>query len=105
MTIEKQKKLRFVPIVNFLTMFFWLGMCFEKAVRWIDFMKELVKIFAFGFLFALMRGVSAYFIQSEIGNRIAFFACVYMCLLAISWVSVGAQERILKRENDNKEHP
>lgn len=100
MSIKNQKILRFIPFVNFITMFFWIGMCFNKAVRWFDFFKELVKMFAACFIITFTRGIGAYFIQSEIGNRIAFFVCACLCFFAISCISVGAQERIIKRDKE-----
>lgn len=46
MTIDKQKILKYIPIVQLITVFYWLKYYLTKKIPWSDFAKALLKIFA-----------------------------------------------------------
>ena len=46
MTLKKQKILKFIPIIQLITVFFWLKYYLTAKKPWSDFAKALLKIFA-----------------------------------------------------------
>lgn len=96
MSIEKQNMLKFIPIVNFLTVFFWIKLCYEKNVKKTRFLGDLMVMFACGIIYSIIQILMNYFIPFPMLMGIVTCISVYLLLLAISWLAVHAQIKILR---------
>lgn len=99
MSIKTQKKLRFIPILNLLTIFAWGKLCFEKSITISWFMKNLLKIFAMLFVITAIRTAPSFIFKNETLDMVIAYVSIYLCFLSISWISVKAQEEILYKQN------
>lgn len=98
MSIKTQKILRFIPIVNVITMFCWFGLCFKKSIRQSDYIKALFKMFGYLILITVVRIAISFIFKSEVLDQIVFYVSIYLYFFSISWVSVQAQEKMLSKE-------
>ncbi len=98
MSMETQKILRFIPIINMITMFCWIGLCFKKSIRQLDYFKSLLKMFAYLLLITVVRIAISFIFKNEFLDQIVFYISIYFYFFSISWVSVQAQEKILSAE-------
>jgi len=98
MSIKTQKILRFIPIVNFVTMFAWINLCFKKSVKQFDYIKNLIKMFLLIILITAVRIVCSFVFKNEMLDSIIMYISIYFYLLSMSFVSVKAQEDILAKD-------
>ena len=55
MSIQKQHILKFIPILNFLSVFFWIKLCYEKNEKKVNFLCQLMKMFACGVGYSIIQ--------------------------------------------------
>lgn len=97
MSIKIQKNIRFIPFVNMITVFCWIGMCFKYPTRQRDFIVTLLKIFSILFFITMVRIIIDVTLKNEIANYIAMWVSGYFYFFTMSWFSVSAQQKILKQ--------
>lgn len=98
MSIKTQKILRFIPIINIITYYYWLRLCFKKPVRMKTFLADLLRIFLGILIITIIRIVISRILKSETIDLIVTNISIYFYLLVIAWFSVRAQEKILEKE-------
>lgn len=97
MSIKIQKVIKFIPIINFITVFLWLRSYAHNAFRIRDFMKKIFIIFALLIIISIPQILCSKFIHNAIVSGIFTFIGVYLYFLAIAWVAVSAQEEMLNK--------
>lgn len=98
MSIKMQKKLRFIPIINIVTMFFWIRICSRKSIGTMDFIKELLKIFLGFIIITAFRIAISFILKNETLDKIVMYISIYFYFLVMSLGAVEAQEKILLNE-------
>ena len=96
MSVEKQQFLKYIPIANFLTVFFWVQLCYKMNVKHSQFLGELLKMFVCVIGYAVIQIVMTTVCPFPILTAIVTCASVYAFLFSISWLSIRAQIRILE---------
>ena len=94
MSIKTQKYLRFVPIINIITVFMWIRSCCVNSIRPFDFVKELLKILGIFVLITVVRIIVAYAFRNSTFDYYLTLISTYFYFLTMSWFAVGAQIRI-----------
>ena len=97
MSIYTQKFLRFIPILNIITVFAWfrLSSCVEYRQR--DYAKNLLKMFVCIIIITLFRIVLNNLFDTELINSIVFLTSVYLYFFSMSAIAVAAQEELLNK--------
>ncbi len=98
MSIKTQKILRFIPIINFITMFCWIRLCFKKQVKTRTFIADEIKIIIGVLIITIIRIIISKILKSDNIDLIVTNISMYFYLLIIAWFSVKAQEKILEKE-------
>ena len=97
MSIKTQKILVFIPCVNLITFFCWFALCFKTPIRWIDYMKDCLKMFLVAAIITLIRIVCFMFISNEIIRSVLFLVWAYCFFSVIAWYAVRIQEKMIER--------
>ena len=100
MSIETQKKLKFIPIINIITMFAWIRICFIKSIKPFDFLKNLLKMFFIFVIITIPRIVCFFALENDTLDRILTYVSIYLYFLTMSWISVESQEEIMQHKNN-----
>ena len=98
MSIKIQKVLRFIPLINFISVFLWLRLCMVKPMKPTQYFKKLGLMFLLLFLITVVRIVLDKVFNNEIVTTISTWVGIYLYFLSMAWVSVKAQEEILMEE-------
>ena len=93
MSIQIQKWIRFIPVVNLLTMFCWINLCFKKSIKATDYVKELCKMFIFFFIISFIRIACSFTFKNELLDAIVTWISIYLYFLTMSWVAVMHKEK------------
>lgn len=100
MSIKMQKIIRFIPIINMITMFCWIKACSIYSIKPSWFLKELLKMFLGFIIITVIRIFITYTWQNDFIDGIATIIAGYFYFLVMALVSVRAQEKILKNEDN-----
>lgn len=93
MSIQKQKVLRFIPIVNFFVcVFSWLKMYRVKNIKQADFLRAMLIMFLVMLLLTLPRIILSVVFKNDMLDSIVFYISLYFYLFGISAVAVADQE-------------
>ena len=95
MSLKKQFILSFIPIVNFINVFFWLNFCRKNKVCKKIYFKGLSLIFVAFVIVSVINVFVDSLISSTGAQTIAHFIFMYIYLFVISITSVYNQ-------NENK---
>ncbi len=93
MSIKTQRVLRFIPLINLVTMFFWIKMYYNKSLKHSNFMKALFTMFLIITLITIPRVIVHFLLDSYALECILSYLSVYLYMLGISFVAVADQER------------
>ena len=102
MSIKTQKIIRFIPIINFITVFLWIGCVMHNSVRIRDFFKDFLTVFVGMLAVTLIRFAFIQIFENEILNTVTTFLHIYLCFFIFSCVTVRAQERILASKDSEQ---
>jgi len=100
MSIKTQKRLLFIPIVNFIIPFCWLKRCFAHSITMSWFFKKAIMMVVGMMFVSLVRVVLVTLIDNPTIDTILFCINIYFCLLIFAKISLDAQ---IELEN-GKEH-
>ena len=100
MSIKTQKRLLFIPIVNFIIPFCWLKRCFAHSITMSWFFKKAIMMVVGIMIVTLLRVGLSSLIDNATIDRILFFIDTYFCFLIFAKISLDAQ---IELEN-GKEH-
>jgi hypothetical protein len=92
--IHIQKILRFIPIVNFITVFCWIYACWRNNVKSVEFVKGWVVIMLFNIIISIPRILLAD-ISTALWAEIICQFIIYLHLFSFAYVAVRAQEKII----------
>ena len=96
MNVKKQKIIRFIPIVQLLTMFFWIKSYMTNNLKYLDFFKAFFRAFLVVFLVNLPRMIiHLIFVDNVALNNILYYVSIYPTFLGMSFVFVADQEKHL----------
>ena len=96
MSVKTQKIIRFIPILNLIPIFIFLGICFKMPDVQRYFLKFMMKIFAMCLIPIIICTFLLFVFKNYILQQILFFVLVYLCFLIVSFASVKAQIEINK---------
>lgn len=102
MLLKVQKILRFIPVVNFITLFIWLHVCKTNSRKPLYRLKCILFILLCCVVITILRIILARTVQLEIVNEIAYYISIYLYFAAISFTVVYDQEMIFKEQQENK---
>lgn len=102
MSINTQRKLLFIPIINIISMFQWIKLCSIKSIRPLDFIKELLKMFLLFIVITVVRIIFSFAFDNELFNKIVTYISIYFYCFIMSWTSIRAQEKIYLNEHQNE---
>ena len=94
MSIKVQKILRFIPVVNFVTVFLWIRFCMVSAIRPAEYIKYLLKMFLFCIIITIPRIVVSSVLRDPSVDSILTSVSLLLYLWVISFVAVEAQEKM-----------
>lgn len=93
MTLKKQKILKFIPIIQLITVFYWLKYYLTKKIPWSDFAKALLKIFAVLLFIHIPRMILHFVFANDILDNVLYYVSLYPTFLGIAAVVVADQDR------------
>ena len=94
MSISIQKKLLYVPILNFITiMFSWLRMYYKNNIPKSRFIKNVLKILLICLLITIPQIIVDKYIDVYMIKNILFFARVILYLFIPSYFALKDQEK------------
>ena len=99
MSIKTQKIIRFIPLINLVTMFLWTKSCLVNVVKIKDYIKDMFKIFVSIMLIVIARIFITHVINNQIVTNVLTYISVYLFTLSMSNVAVKAQEKMLINKN------
>jgi len=100
MSLKVQRVIRFIPIVNMITVFCWFNLCFKKSITMSFYLKNLLKIFAMVIVITVIRMVVSLGFQNEVVDIVLTVISIYFYFFSMAWVSVSAQESMLAENKD-----
>lgn len=94
--LKKQHIIKFVPIIQFITVFFWIN-CFRKNdVKYGEFLKYALLMISFLFLINIPRMIFGLVLGNDMLDKIMFYVSIYPSFLGISLIAVAAQKKYEK---------
>ena len=100
MSIKTQKILRFIPIANILTLFYWGSLISKKPSNKPKATATILKMFFWILIITLGRLASVYFVKTAVLQNIILVVCIYLYFFSMSWVAVDAQEKLLSYDKN-----
>ena len=94
-SIKTQRALRFIPIVNMITLFSWIGICLKKPIKLMTCLKTMLKMFLCLFLIAIIRVAVFAIFENDTLDQMVMYISMYLIFFTLSWFSVSAQEKIM----------
>lgn len=91
MTLKKQKILKFIPIIQLITVFFWLKYYLTAKKPWSDFAKALLKIFAVLLFIHIPRMILHFVFENDILDNVLYFVSLYPTFFGIAAIVVADQ--------------
>lgn len=91
--LKKQKKIKFIPIVQIVTVFCWIGFCGRNNVKQSEFFKYALMMAGFMLLTAIPRMILNFIFHNDMLDSILFYISIYPTFLGFSWIAVAAQEK------------
>ena len=93
MSIKTQKIIRFIPIVNFISVFFWLKMVFQKNLPSNYIFKPMLKIAIPSVIIFIVRVIICETIDTLWITTLLTWMSYYITDLIFAFVAVKEQEK------------
>jgi hypothetical protein len=94
MTIKTQKIIRFIPIINLITVIFWIKKIFDKKLPVNYCFKPMFKAFAMIMIVAIVEIIFSSIVDVLWLTSIVSMVGVYLYSLILSFIFVDEQEKI-----------
>ena len=94
MSIETQKIIRFIPIVNLITLVFLCIKYLSKPLKDTNFFKVMFIMAGIGIGVNIPRIILALVFENMILNNITYCITLYAMTLWLSWIAVAEQEKM-----------
>ena len=101
MSIKTQKILRFIPIVNLVTMFCWVYNCYKYHVRISAFLKYLVLLFGTMIIVVIPEIIIDKNCSIEWVLSITDLISRYVFMFVVAFFAVKGQEAIFNDMDDS----
>ena len=101
MHIRLQKILCFIPVVNLIPLFLWVGTTLQHRVSLKQHILTLLKMFAAVLLISVCDVALSAIIKNSTILPIISLAAFYLITLTLSCFAVSAQEKILRDDKEN----
>lgn len=102
MSIKAQKIIRFIPMVNLITVIFWIKLVLDQNIAVNRTFKPMIKVFLSVIVILIPRVIIAKVVDSFWIDMIAFYLSTYLVDLAIAFIFVDDQIKLLEQEVENK---
>lgn len=93
MKLYYQKIIRFIPLVQFLTVFCWIKMYRTNNLKFRDWIKAFLKMIVIILIINVPRIILHFVFDSETLDIIAFYLTLYPTFFSVSYIAVKDQER------------
>ena len=93
MTIKKQKIIKYIPIAQVITLFCWIGYYSKNNIKQSDFIKTMMKMFAFVLALTIPRIALNYIFNNDLLNNILFYVSIYPYFWGLATIAVADQEK------------
>lgn len=91
MSINTQKKILYIPLINFVIVFCFLRSCFSHKIKMTWFFKKgIIMLVAISIITLLRVGLTS-LIDNALIDKILFWGDVYLNFLVMAKVSLDAQ--------------
>lgn len=100
MSIKKQKRLLFLPVVNFIIPFIWLYKCFHNKITMGCFFKKAIIMVIGMMVVSFARVLLSYIIDNAVVKTIVYLVDIYLCFLIMAKVSLDAQIELESKDNN-----
>ena len=103
MSIEKQKIIRFIPVVNFITAVFWIDLVIKNKIPMKAIIRPLIKSMICVVVFNVPRMMLITVIDDVLINTILFYVATYLTDLAIAFIFVDDQIKLQKKIDEKND--
>lgn len=98
MTLKKQKIIQYIPIIQFTTVFCWIGYYRRNNFRYGDFFKALIKMIIFLFVLNVPRILLHFIFKNNLLDNVTFYISIYPSFWGIAAMAVNDQEQHEKNQ-------
>ena len=105
MTLKKQKIVRYIPIIQFIIVFYWIGYYRKNNHKHRDFFKTSLKMIAFLLVVNIPRMILHFIFKNDFLDNVIFYISIYPCFWGVASMAFWDQEqhdKILKSQNINE---
>jgi len=99
MTIKQQKVLLFMPIINMIIVFKWIGAVLKNPSDFSTLIKTIFKMFGCIFVVAMLGTLILNNADNYVVIEIATYVMAYLCFLSMAYIALRAQ---IKLENNRE---
>ena len=105
MSIDLQKKIRFIPVFNGVTLFFFIARCRRCAISVISIWKTILCFYIPSCIFLIASYLLCdKFVPNNSANTILWYVSLYLCMCLMAHICVRAQQK-MNCQNDQREMP
>ena len=97
MSIKMQKIISFIPVVNFITVAFWVDLVMKNKIPMIAIFRPLIKSMICVVVFLIPRIILDRMLDDVLINTIVFYVAIYLTNLAIAFIFVDDQIKLQKK--------
>lgn len=99
MDIKTQKIIRFIPIVNFITVVFWFLMYYKNPISKKRLYKKLLVVGLYCLLIMIVEIIFNSIVKIDMLATLVSFVASYLSLLAFSFIAVRDQEKYFDEQS------
>lgn len=93
MSLKTQRKIMFIPVINFMTVFFFIQFIRKNNIETRYFIKTWIRILLYFLIIVVISEVVIVFLDNQLIKYIAEWISTYFILFMIAFQSVKAQEK------------
>jgi hypothetical protein len=101
MSIKTQKILKYIPVVNFIIIFYWINAYAKNVTSTFRFLKNLLKVFGIILLINIPRIVLDFLSAPTIVQNIIFILSVYLSLFSWTVIAIKDQEKFISESKNS----
>ena len=101
MSIETQKKIKYIPIINFIIMFIWMNKYFQYKTKITSYLRTLLKMFGGLLLMHIPRMILFYLGTPDIILSVLIWISVYFFFFWIAHAAIKEERLIAENELTN----
>ena len=103
MSIKMQKIISFIPVVNFITVAFWVDLVMKNKIPMIAIFRPLIKSMICVVVFLIPRIILDRMLDDVLINTIVFYVATYLTDLAIAFIFVDDQIKLQKKIDEKND--